>query len=508
MPEQFFSKLKSMVKREWKIAFLSTVIIGFLTHMYVFTNMLLNHDGINNMHHPQNHLSSGRFFLAPFSGISSFFNLPWINGLLSIFYIALTVVALTEFYKLKKTPSIVLVAGIMVTFPTIASTFAYMYTADGYMAGLLLAILSLVVTKKFKLGFLPSSFLLFISVGIYQANLPIVLTAVLVWLIIELLFKQNVKETLQLFIQYVIMISIGMLLYVLLFKSYQNTRGIVDYQGLNSVGFEISMIPEQLKKIVNRFLDFFGRGFVSDMPINLFEILNIFLAILILIAVIVAIIRNIQHLSLLKTVSIILAGLLLPVAAFVLYFVSPGVSYHMLMVLALAFLYIFPIIIYDRLQEPVLSVKVFSWSAVVLLFLIVFNFAIISNISYFNMELRYEKSYAFMNRLLDRIEQLEGYDNVSQVAILGYHHVETNLSSNKVRENIPGMTGVIGETFLSAPYHFTGMWATFFGENFSFVNQDRLSELRENDLVQEMNAWPAKESVVIIDDVVVIKLSE
>lgn len=89
MPEEIFRKFNTIIKKNWKVAFFSAIIIGFLTHMYVFTNMLPNHDGVNNIYDAQRKFYSGRFFLSPVSGISSYFDLPWINGTLGILYLAL-----------------------------------------------------------------------------------------------------------------------------------------------------------------------------------------------------------------------------------------------------------------------------------------------------------------------------------------------------------------------------------------------------------------------------------
>ena len=91
----------------------------------------------------------------------------------------------------------------------------------------------------------------------------------------------------------------------------------------------------------------------------------------------------------------------------------------MLMVMALVPMYLLPIVIYDGLKQPILTVKWFSWGAVIVLFLTMFNFTIISNISYFNMALKYEKSYAFVNRMIDRVEQIDGYENVVKFAVIG-----------------------------------------------------------------------------------------
>ena len=259
MPEEFFSKLKKVIKREWKIAFFSAIIIGFLTHMYVFTNMLPNHDGLINIYSSQLRFTSGRFFLGPFSGISSFFDLPWIIGSLSVLYLALTAVVLTEFFELHKTLAIILAAGLIVTFPTVAATFSYMFTADGYMMGILLAVLALLITKKYKFGFFPASFILYLSVGIYQANLPVVLAAVTVWFIRELVLNQmKIKRLFYLLVRYAGMIVIGMGFYAVTYNAYQKLFDgeISSYQGLNQIGQHSDGIVDQFIKVKDTAMEF------------------------------------------------------------------------------------------------------------------------------------------------------------------------------------------------------------------------------------------------------------
>lgn len=511
MPEEFFSKWKMMIKKEWKIAFFSAVVIGFLTHMYVFTNMLPNHDGLINIYNSQLKFKSGRFFLGPFSGISSFFDLPWMIGSLSVLYLALTAVVLTEIFELRKTPAIILTAGLIVTFPTVGATFSYLFTADGYMAGILLAVLAILMTKKYKFGFLPASLIFYLSVGIYQANLTIVLTVVTVWFIGELALNQmNIKTLFHSMVRYVSMTAIGMALYAITFKTYQKVFAgeIIDYQGLNQIGERSGSVGDQLVKIKDSAMDFFFRGFISDSPINPFEVLNLLLAVLIVAAIGISVVLNKVYLSPIRIVLIVFSMILLPVFAFILYFVSPGVAYHMLMVMALVPFYLLPIIIYDQFEKPVLAVKWFSWGTVVVLFLIAFNFAIINNIAYFNMTLKYEKSYAFMNRILDRIEQTEGYEHASTLAVIGRTSMRTEVASEKVPENIPLMTGAMGETFLAQPYHFEYMLANQFGKTLTRVDEKRLQTLRESELVKQMPSWPSKDSIRIEGDTVIVKLSQ
>jgi hypothetical protein len=500
-----------MLKKEWKLAFYSAIVIGFLTHMYVFTNMLPNHDGLLNIYSAQLKFSLGRFFLSPFSGISSFFDLAWINGSLSILYLALTVVVLVELFELRKSISIVLTAGLIMTFPTIGSTFAYMFTADGYMMGFLLAVLAILMTKKYNFGFLPASVLFYLSVGIYQANLSIVLIIVTVWFIRELVFREiDLKSIFQSLLRFVAMTTIGMASYMVTFKLYQSVFAgeVSQYQGINQVGINFETMVQGLEKVQDATLDFFFRGYVTNFPVNLFEVLNVLLIALILFALILSIIINKVYVSASRIFLTAGSVCILPVFAFILYFISPDVIYHMLMYMALVFVYLLPIVVYDRLEKPILVNKGFSWVTVLTMFVIIFNFAIINNIAYFNMTLKYERSNALMIRILDRIEQTPGYEDTTELAVIGRPQMETGEVSQAVIERIPKMTGAIGETFLAHPYHFTRMMANQFGTSINYISGKELDILKESEFVKEMETWPSQNAVRVAGDTVIIKFSE
>src|SRR5690625_4538441 len=156
---------------KWKLPFLSTFIVGFLVHSFVFTNRFPNWDSINNFYSSQEKEMSGRFFLTFANGLSSYFELQWLNGVLTLLYLAVIVIMIIVLFNIKNSLVKILISILAVTAPTVASTFSYMYTADGYFLGVALAMVALVVAKHFEKGFLFSPFLIFISVGIYQANL-------------------------------------------------------------------------------------------------------------------------------------------------------------------------------------------------------------------------------------------------------------------------------------------------------------------------------------------------
>lgn len=119
------------------------------------------------------------------------------------------------------------------------------------------------------------------------------------------------KEILLNLARYIVMTGIGMLAYAVTFRNYQKNVGITDYQGLNQVGLPLGNLMEILTKIKDETILFFFESFITDSPINLFEVLNVFLVILILLGLALTIYINKIYFSPIKLMLVISAVVLL-----------------------------------------------------------------------------------------------------------------------------------------------------------------------------------------------------
>ena len=90
MGKNLMEYYRKNVKQTWITAFFAAVILGLCVHLFKFANTLPNHDSPYNYYDPQNIITSGRWFLTVACGISSYYDLPWLIGMLSILYLALT----------------------------------------------------------------------------------------------------------------------------------------------------------------------------------------------------------------------------------------------------------------------------------------------------------------------------------------------------------------------------------------------------------------------------------
>ena len=194
-PEQLFNCMKKYIKKEWVICFFSAVFFGLAAHLFKITNFIPNWDSLLNLYNDQNKTNLGRCFLGFACSFSTYYDLPWINGFLSLIYVGLSAVCVSELFEIKSRISLVLIGGLMATFPTVTSTLAYNYTADGYFLALLCMCLAVIVCVRFYRRLLLAAVLIAFGLGIYQAYITFAMMLMLIYLVDELLFKHiNMKQ--------------------------------------------------------------------------------------------------------------------------------------------------------------------------------------------------------------------------------------------------------------------------------------------------------------------------
>ena len=71
-PGELLAWCAKKLKKEWKLAFFSAVVIGLLVHMPALLLDIPNHDGLDSLYFDQNMITSGRWFLMVACGMSSF----------------------------------------------------------------------------------------------------------------------------------------------------------------------------------------------------------------------------------------------------------------------------------------------------------------------------------------------------------------------------------------------------------------------------------------------------
>lgn len=524
LPDTFFHTIRQRIKPAWMFAFGTAFASGLLIHLYRLTNNLLNWDSVYNFHSSQNAIHLGRCFLTLTCGIGSYYDLHWINGLLSLFYLGLVCVLLVEIFQIQSKTAIFFVSVITVSFPSVASTFAYMYTADGYFLAMLLMTFGVFLTLKKKRGFLPAIFIIAFAYGSYQAYITYAIMLVLTWSVLQLLFSdRSIKELLQYWGRFLLMGAGGTIFYVVCNKILTRLEGAVtsDYNGIAQMA--LPNAENFLSAAKNCLIDFayFFFGPLSDM--SFYKILNIGLFVLLSIFFCFLFIQKKFWKTPGRTLLLLFCLASMPFACSLIYFISPGVRYYMLMYAAFSLIYLLPVLLLDTAgksgnpetrQSASLpkgagiahnrASLLFSWSFVLLTFLTAFNFSLLSNISYLYMQTSYEKTYGLVLRMTDRIEQLPDFSSIEKLCVIGhfdgYDDIELILP--------PAFAGVKDSYFISEQEHFVAMMQDRFGLVLENCTEEEIKKIENSSAFQEMPCWPDTASVIQIDDTAIIKIAE
>lgn len=506
-PGELFGKLnRDVIKKEWKTAFFSTFVIGLMIHMPVMLSDIPNHDGLASMYFDQNMIASGRWFLMAACCFSSFYTIPWLIGVLGLIFLSLAAAALVELLEIRRTWAVVLTGGLLVSFPALASTFAYIFTMDGYMLALLLAVLAVLFTKKYRMGFIPGAVCLAFSMGTYQAYLSFAMILSLYAVLMLAAGQGDIKEKVKKSACYLYMGAMGGVLYYVILQVLLKIQGreLASYQGIN--GMVSGAPPDSMFSAVKAiYHDFFAFSLKGDV---MFQNIPSAAAYLILLLAGAAFCfrwnrKEWKNPFFLAIMIIVLA--IFPMVANVILLISPHVTYHLLMRYQWVLIPVGMLAFAGRDRGGAKRCAWAEWAALGAVFVLVFHYAVVDNIAYSNLEKRYEKTYAYCVRLLDRIEQTEGYYPGIPVAMIGrvsdVQYPETDISL-PVTSN---MIGLNGDSLLYTGDNYREFIRHYLGATLNILPAEAMAEMYYSEEYKAMDSFPGENSICIIDGIMYVK---
>ncbi|MCD8326676.1 MAG: glucosyltransferase domain-containing protein [Lachnospiraceae bacterium] len=500
-------KTKQNISRQDRAVFLAALIAGLCAHLRIFVSDIPNHDGLSGIHFDQNMITSGRWFLTVACHISTDYTLPWVIGLLSLIYLGLTAVALCRFFGLKHIYSGVVIAALLAVYPSLSSDFAYIFTADGYMLALLLAVLAVYLVERSPGGFLWGGILLGFSMGIYQAYLAFAMVLAVYGVCRAWFFKRNVKENWLLTLRYVGMGALGAAVYygmLQLLLKMQNAE-LSGYQG---IGSETNQSIASI--LINVYQDFVTHTLRGNIMVQKGILLAAAVALFAaaLLALGAAFIRAGSHRNVWSVLCLFAAAAFLPVCFNVMLVISPEVTYHSLMRYQWVLMPVFALALIDRYGEAFPWKRmacVLPWAGVVSALVVVFSYILTCNVAYFNLEKKFSKTYSYCLRLLDRIEQMEGYTYDMPIAMIGVVSDETFPSTDLTVGVTDSLLGTSGDYLVYTAQNYKDFWEYYFGVTVQLVDSDRITEIYESEEYRALDPFPAENCMTIVDGVLYVK---
>ena len=510
MPEKIFSNIKNRIMPQWWVCFYSALTIGMLAHFYKITNWLPNWDSLVFRYDAQNMIGLGRWFLPVVCSFSSFYDLPFLNGIISIILHAVSAVCICKVLDVKKNVTAFLIGAMIVSFPTVTSVMMYNYVADGYSFAFLLSCMAVICITEKKPRYIAAVCLIALSVGIYQAYITVVIMLLLFKLIDRLVFeKEDVSSVLKSSLAYMLVGILGMALYYIILKLllFISGESLLEYQGIDSA-FSVSNINlfASLYSIKEIFLGYFF-DFVNGL--NLFTFLNIAVFTVTTYVYIEVSAKNKLFKSPLKMIVLSVLLILLIIGSKALAFINPSIDYHNLMLMGYCVFYLFFVMLYEnRCDKNEKRSIIKSWTVLIISLVIIINQIVLSNVCYHKAQMSYEKSYGTLIRLADRIEQAPGADLCEEIVVIGALDDSKDYSVSFP----PDITGITDGFILRADDEQVGQSVLcsalndYAHKNYKFLSGERKQELLSRDEVINMNKWPLKDSVMVVDNVIVIKL--
>lgn len=523
------------IQKRWKTAFYSAFFLGLLIHIYKFTNLLPNHDGLYNFYSSQNMVASGRWFLSIACCLGSFFDLPWVNGILSLVFMGLTAAVIADIFDMENPCLIVLSSGLLVSFPAITATMAYEFTADGYMIAMFLAALSVRLTrmdmldKKHWKSMVCSGICICLACSIYQAYVSFAFLLAVCYFMTELLEnRREEKKYWQWIGLQIVIYGLAMAAYYLIWKICLRIQGFAaaSYQGIDQVGtVNAWVLLGGFRKILRDTVRFFLEWNILEHGVTRYSVLNILF--LLAFSVALAVSAKKSEMKWHHILLLVLCVAAIPIGGFLWYLTSPDVFYHALMLQSLCLIYIITAVLYERWMPHRIQNL-----ALILLMVIVFNNSVTANIYYSYMDQSFRKTQAVAAEVSTRIHLLDD-GTVRYVALCGGlddWKQEDYFAQDKLRQ-LGGWKTVnktlLSPMFLSLYTDFDLYYYRCNGLEYPVVENEPgipapqnwefrfptlstadILALSQTEQVRNMPIWPARDSVQVLGDTIVVKLSE
>ncbi|MCR5478056.1 MAG: glucosyltransferase domain-containing protein [Lachnospiraceae bacterium] len=507
-----FENCKRSLTPADRAAFTAAFVTGILTHLPAMTGDFPNHDGLGSLYFDQNMITSGRWFLTVAAGISSYYALPWVIGLLGLLYLSITALLISRILKAESAATAVGIGCLLAVFPSMASMFAYVFTLDGYLLGLLLAVWAVYLTDRSRYGWIPGGILLAFSLGTYQAYLSF--AALLCLLSLALLAQDGAVSLSAKWKKagsFVYMGILGLALYYGILQLLLKIQGrtLSGYQGIGEKTSEgpIARAFDAIPLLYRDFFTFSGsRGFLpgwfaaAAMGVLLIPACAVLLR---------RILRRKWYRSLWFYWTLLLLGIGIPAACNLLLLMTPEVNYHLIMRFQWVLFPVFALVITaDAQEEPEGAAgwqALAGWAAAAAVCVLVFSYGIADNIGYSNLQKKYERTYAYCERLLDRIEQTPGYYQGIPVAMIGVVGEESYPGVDLTGEVTGEMVGLSGDYLVYTSANYEAFIRAYLGATLNFLPPEAMEEIYYSPAYREMGSFPAADSVRIVDGILYVK---
>lgn len=432
----------SRIPKIYRCTFWCTFFVGMLTHLYILTNKLPTFDDMLCLNSFGGSFGFGRWFLGVLGLIKykilGNYSMPMLNGTLAVLLVAVFACLVNAILG-NRNSLVAAITGIMlVVFPTIAGNLSFMFTGYYYSFAMVLLGLGVLLIKRGKKVCLlvSGSFLLTLSLAIYQAYYPLGAGLFLMLLILDCLKgEKSFRELLKKAFWYLGGLLLGLVFYFPLDRLWLKIMHMerTSHKGMDQMG-QISL-RELLGRIFSTYRAFFQMltGNYFGMTGNVW--IRLAIIILLLAATYLLIKRSVQMLKKKEyTVCALMwfFSLLFPIGIHSIYIMVEEQYLYTLMIYADVLLFIFPLILCEKNIEMdkkkgivSKSIGIVNWLVTLVVAFSGIFYIYQDNAAYLEAELSLCAAKSYYTTLITQIKSLEGYQEEMEVVLIGENHDKT-----------------------------------------------------------------------------------
>jgi hypothetical protein len=503
------SIIKSQIRSSNGIAFISTVIVGLLAHLYIYTNLYLGHDAaLLHNYVPSLDIITGRFASIVVRYLNGALQTPWLIGYISLIFLGVASALICKILKITKPVYIVLISATIVTWPTITSMHCFVFATSVFSFSILMACMAAYVTDRYKFGFIAGIPLIVVSMGCYQTLWGLSAALLLICMIRNICINhdEGVRAVLVKLLRYAATLILGFIAYFGLWKLTMNISGLaaIEYKGMDDLGY--SSASEFLNVLYTTYRTvywFFLRpDRFSYYPSWLMVVCCISVVIAICLIFVLIVKRKIYK-SPVKLFLLAVCFLLFPIAINCTELFSKSLSVNVLGFFAFALPFFLLPMVLSQLDLRKVSYKKYiavMCISVIPLICSSLNGLYGANASYLKLDANYHIAISQVSQYMSRISAVEGYETGTPIALIGFANPFKPSGFEWCRD----ITGVFDSAL------------TYSNINvaiFSMINPGTnvvwdATPYANLPSVQALKSYPSNDCVVWVDDTLVFRLSD
>lgn len=425
-------KLYHSISLQEKGAFVSAAVFGLAAHGYMLVNRISNHDNLHyafDINHPVNSFyDMSRWALPSVCNFSGEWSIPWLIGLICIVMTGFSAAVVVKVLDIKSIFFAVLTGAMFAVFPSATGILTYMAMADGYFIAVFLSAAAAKLILSEKTGNIPAAvFCLTVSLGLYQAYLPICLCIICLYMMkqymrgiadVRYLFRKMIKTLMVCLSSILIYMEIAELCIA------GNSRFHGQY------GIPLEKIPEQISFSLQNILGFFffNRYGVSPLWMAVISGCLLTAGIILFVWCMRQTRRRWQDIAVIFCI-----GVSFLASTVFIYFMSYAADVHLLMIYSFVMWPVAIIMLADFAMEGfeknLVTGRILPVVSAICIMAMAWGYVICANRTYLKMQLADSELYAYSVRLIERIENCDGYKNDMTVVFIGKPSVQKDNES-------------------------------------------------------------------------------